>query len=171
MRGPIIGGGMIGGHLGSRVSALLDGQLGPEETEKAWAHVHTCHVCRDQVEREGWVKRQLSGLSVRDTAAAPAGLKGALLNPGLPLGEAYLALDQRPRRAGTGLAVLGGGAVGAAMMGVLALGAAPASAPTIERSPATSVTPAVVPSSPTASASTPGSPAPASVSYATRPRP
>ena len=51
------------GHLGSRVSALLDGQLPPDETERAWAHVHTCHFCRDQVEREGWVKTRLAGLS------------------------------------------------------------------------------------------------------------
>ena len=42
---------MIGGHLGTRVSALLDGQLSAEETERAWEHVHTCHTCRDQVER------------------------------------------------------------------------------------------------------------------------
>ncbi|CAA9397826.1 MAG: hypothetical protein AVDCRST_MAG60-1919 [uncultured Nocardioides sp.] len=27
-------------HLGSRVSALLDGRLPVEEEERAWAHVH-----------------------------------------------------------------------------------------------------------------------------------
>ena len=26
-------------HLGARISALLDGQLPPEESERAWAHV------------------------------------------------------------------------------------------------------------------------------------
>ena len=45
----------LGGHLGTRVSALLDGQLSAEETERAWAHVHQCHLCRDLVEREGWI--------------------------------------------------------------------------------------------------------------------
>ena len=39
--GPVMG---PVGHLGTRVSALLDGQLSPEETERAWAHVHTCHA-------------------------------------------------------------------------------------------------------------------------------
>ena len=47
------------GHLGSRVSALLDGQLPPDEAERAWGHVHSCHACRDLVEREGWVKTRL----------------------------------------------------------------------------------------------------------------
>ena len=59
------------GHLGDRASALLDGQLAPMEEERAWAHVHTCHQCRDVVEREGWVKTRLAGLSF-DTACAPS---------------------------------------------------------------------------------------------------
>ncbi|WP_205474502.1 hypothetical protein [Nocardioides sp. SYSU D00038] len=118
------------GHLGTRVSALLDGQMGCEEEERAWAHVHTCHQCRDLVEREGWVKTRLTGLSL-DCGGAPAHLKGSLL--GLPPGDVYLALHQehRPRRAA--MVALGGGAVGAAVMGVLALGAAPADAPTLDR--------------------------------------
>jgi len=123
-------------HLGTRISALLDGQLPPEESERAWEHVHTCHFCRDAVEREGWVKTRLAGLSY-DAGRAPDGLKGSLL--GMPPGEALLAFagappDHRMRR-NLGLAAIGGGAVGAAVMGVLALGAAPADAPTIERRP------------------------------------
>jgi anti-sigma factor RsiW len=126
------------GHLGPRVSALLDGQLSPEETERAWAHVHQCHICRDQVEREGWVKTRLAGLAYGG-ADAPAGLKGSLLGP-LPAapGDAFLAEDRDSRRRQLGLVALGGGAVGAAFMGVLALGVAPADAPTIDRrAPAT----------------------------------
>ena len=65
------------GHLGDRVSALLDGQLPPTEEERAWAHVHSCHLCRDLVEREGWVKTRLAGLSF--DAAAPDHLRGSLL--------------------------------------------------------------------------------------------
>ncbi len=119
------------GHLGTRVSALLDGQLSAEETERAWEHVHTCHTCRDQVEREGWVKTRLAGLSF-DTGCAPAHLKGSLL--GMPPGDVFLSMEaQRSRRAGLGMAAIGGGAVGAAVMGVLALGAAPADAPSIDR--------------------------------------
>jgi hypothetical protein len=140
------------GHLGVRVSALLDGQLAPDEEERAWAHVHACHQCRDHVEREGWVKTRLAGLSFDDGAQAPSHLKGSLLSSassclGLPPGEAYLvsaSSDPRPRR--IGLVALGGGAAGAAVMGVLALGAAPADAPTLDRrGPATSISNQVPP--------------------------
>ena len=140
------------GHLGPRVSALLDGQLSAEETERAWLHVHGCHACRDLVEREGWIKTRLSSLSCDPASSAPDDLKGALKGAldsprlGLAPGDVYLAmvqhdLEQHPGRSRrvAGLAAIGGGAVGAAVMGVLALGAAPADAPSIDRR-----TPAVI---------------------------
>ena len=40
-------GRVVIGHLGARVSALLDGQLSPADEERAWDHVHSCHQCRD----------------------------------------------------------------------------------------------------------------------------
>ncbi|GAA4697541.1 zf-HC2 domain-containing protein [Nocardioides conyzicola] len=126
------------GHLGTRVSALLDGQLSAEETERAWAHVHTCHACRDLVEHEGWVKTSLAGLSF-GTTATPDSLKGSLLGalPSSP-GDAYLVAGRDHRRRQIGLVALGGGAVGAAVMGVLALGVAPADGPVNDRrAPAT----------------------------------
>lgn len=127
----------MSGHLGTRVSALLDGQLSEQDTERAWAHVHLCHVCRDHVEREGWVKTRLARTSF-EPGPAPDTLKGALL--GMPPGDVLLALSQtgggrdpaRGRRA-VGFAAIGGGAVGAAVMGVLALGTAPADVPPIDR--------------------------------------
>ncbi len=129
------------GHLGPRISALLDGQLSAEETERAWAHVHTCHQCRDLVEHEGWVKTRLAGMQQR-ADSAPEHLKGSLL--GVTPGALYLSLvreDPHRSRRTVGLAALGGGAVGAAVMGVLALGAAPADAPSLDRrTPVTSVT-------------------------------
>ncbi|WP_134765258.1 hypothetical protein [Nocardioides sp. 1609] len=140
-------------HLGRRVSDLLDGQLSATETEAAWSHVHTCHQCRDDVEREGWVKTRLStlALDVDDSRCAPDRLKGALL--GMPPGDCYLRPSgpgmfahhdglsngdhtgaHRPRaRRTAGMAALGGGAVGAAVLGVLALGTAPADAPSFDR--------------------------------------
>jgi hypothetical protein len=130
------------GHLGDRVSALLDGQMSAVEEERAWVHVHDCHQCRDLVEREGWVKTRLAGLSF-ETATAPSSLKGSLLSSlsnGVPPGDVYLASARDPRPRRITLVALGGGAAGAAVMGVLALGAAPADAPTPERrAPATSV--------------------------------
>ncbi|UMG91767.1 hypothetical protein [Nocardioides sp. TF02-7] len=133
------------GHLGARVSALLDGQLPPAEAEEAWEHVYTCHACRDLVEREGWVKTRLAGLSC-GPGAAPPDLKGSLLN--LTPAERCLGggHDQQSRgRRGLGVAVLGGGAAGAAMLGVIALGLVPTSTPTADRRmPASRVeTPAV----------------------------
>ncbi len=118
------------GHLGSRVSALLDGQMSPADEERAWDHVHSCYQCRDEVEREGWVKTRLASMQLAG-ASAPSHLKGTLLVrsvvdwPDLP---AHPALADGRRRH-LGLAGIGGGAVGAAVMGVLALGASPANAP------------------------------------------
>lgn len=124
------------GHLGSRVSALLDGQLDPAEEESAWAHVHACHQCRDLVEREGWVKTRLAGLG-----AAPCGLpdspsdslRGSLLRPYAAGGgvAARTLADGPPPHLGARVrgALIGGGAVGVAVAGVLALGAAPADLP------------------------------------------
>jgi hypothetical protein len=126
------------GHLGTRVSALLDGQLPPEEAERAWAHVHSCHSCRDLVEREGWIKTRLAGLS-RDSGQAPDHLKGSLLGGGLPPGDSYLAMGPGARRSRrhVGLVAIGGGAVGAAVLGVLALGVAPGDPPGDRRGPVT----------------------------------
>jgi anti-sigma factor RsiW len=121
------------GHLGTKVSALLDGRLSPDESERAWAHVHTCHACRDRVEREGWVKTSLAGLSFGSTPV-PDSLKGSLLGAGAALpSDAYLAEDRDHRRRQIGLVAIGGGAVGAAVVSVLALGFAPADAPTNDR--------------------------------------
>ena len=123
------------GHLGPRVSALLDGQLPPAEAERAWAHVHLCHLCRDAVEREGWVKTRLAGLG---GTTAPAHLKGSLLvgaTAGLPPAGPS---DDTSRR--TGLVVLGGSAAGVALLGVLAVGlAAGPDTPTDRRTPVTNL--------------------------------
>lgn len=139
------------GHLGARVSALLDGQMPPQEAERAWEHVHACHPCRDLVEREGWIKTRLSGLGAPGAVgAAPDALKGLLKHDplgspwppstGSPLAGSPAARrpDDRPRRGALALAALGGGAAGAAVMGVLTFGASaerpaptPPSAPTV----------------------------------------
>ena len=70
------------GHLGPRISALLDGQLSPAEEERAWEHVHSCHQCRDEVEREGWVKARLSSMQYAGSQA-PSHLKGSLMVSGV----------------------------------------------------------------------------------------
>jgi anti-sigma factor RsiW len=132
-------GRLVIGHLGSRVSALLDGQLPPAEAERAWAHVQACHACRDLVEREGWIKTRLAGLSFGDTPT-PDHLKGSLLgSPGSALtAEPFPTYDGRTRR-NVGLVALGGGAVGVAVVGVLALGVGPSDGPGERRTPPASV--------------------------------
>lgn len=137
------------GHLGPRVSALLDGQLPAEEAERAWAHVHACHACRDLVEREGWVKTRLAGLSF-GTATAPDHLKGrlgaaAFTASSFPSAPAAGAGRTSGARRPLGLVALGGGAVGMAVAGVLALGTAPADGPGERRAPTTSLTRPEVP--------------------------
>jgi hypothetical protein len=121
------------GHLGTRVSALLDGQLSPADEERAWEHVHSCHQCRDAVEREGWVKTRLATMQLASSSAAPSHLKGSLLFRGIvdwpDLPDHAVLVDAGSRRRHLGLAGIGSGAVGAAVMGVLALGASPANAP------------------------------------------
>lgn len=116
-------------HLGSRVSALLDGRLSAAEEERAWAHVHECNPCRDLIEREGWVKTQLAGLSFADRSAfdAPASLKDSLLaaaDRGSALTpEPFVTAATSARSRHRSLVAIGGGAAGAAVVGVLALGA------------------------------------------------
>lgn len=141
-------------HLGTRASALLDGQLPDEEADRLWEHVHGCHACRDLVEREGWIKTQLSGLG---GGGAPLDLKGSLkgtldAHPALPTahsaGDLFLtpAAPSRVRRS-AGVALTAGSAAGMAVLGVLALGAAPADAPTVDRrAPVANLTPVRAPS-------------------------
>jgi hypothetical protein len=120
------------GHLGTRVSALLDGQLSAADEERAWEHVHSCHQCRDAVEREGWVKTRLATMQLAGSRA-PSHLRGSLLVHGivgwsdLPDHPALGGVESRRRH--LGMTGIGSGAVGAAVMGVLALGASPANAP------------------------------------------
>ena len=124
------------GHLGDRVSALLDGQLSPAEAEKAWAHVHACHFCRDLVEREGWIKTRLAGLSAAPDTT-PDSLKGALAH------GAFVGTPSAPPvhgRSRSNVALLGGTALGAAVAGMLALGVAQGGAPVERRPPVTSLT-------------------------------
>jgi anti-sigma factor RsiW len=122
------------GHLGPRISALLDGQLSGAEEERAWEHVHSCYQCRDEVEREGWVKTRLSSMQYAGSQA-PSHLKESLLVSGViaqwheSMPEQMFAIADGRSRRHLGLAGIGGGAVGAAVMGVLALGASPANAP------------------------------------------
>lgn len=130
----------IGGHLGSSVSALVDGQLSPEDNERAWAHVLHCPPCRRLVEREGWVKRQLAGMAGNPTAdQPPAHLVGSLrqLDAAAEAWATVEEIEHRGRhRRRAGLVLAGAGSVSAAVFGLaslsgagLGIGGAPAGTP------------------------------------------
>lgn len=136
-------------HLGPRVSALLDGRLDPDEEERCWNHVHSCHSCRDLVEQEGWVKTQLAQLSFEGSQTSHdfksalvgrcAAASGSALVP-----VAFQTAGHRPRR---GLVAIGGGAASACVVGVLVLGVA--GSPVREpRPPATDLSRPVTPAPP-----------------------
>ncbi|TQL01327.1 zf-HC2 domain-containing protein [Cellulomonas sp. SLBN-39] len=48
-------------HLGSWISALVDGQLDPAATERALAHVAVCRQCADELEAARAARRALAG--------------------------------------------------------------------------------------------------------------
>lgn len=109
----------LSGHIGTRTSALVDGQLSPAEEERAWSHVLTCPGCRRLVEHEGWVKRQLGSLSDPEASDPRPQLLGSLYAV-----DAWAAADrieQHSRRRRTIVAMVGGGAVGACVLGLLTL--------------------------------------------------
>lgn len=115
----------LNGHLGDRVSALVDGQLSEEEEERAWAHAMTCPGCRRLIEREGWLKTRLSTMSNPSTNAQPRpGLIGALYD--VDAWSAVDAIERHGRARRTAFVAAGAGSVGAAVIGLLALTGAPA---------------------------------------------
>ncbi|MCC2314475.1 zf-HC2 domain-containing protein [Cellulomonas xiejunii] len=48
-------------HLGSRISALVDGQLDPAATERAFAHVATCPMCARELAAARAARQALAG--------------------------------------------------------------------------------------------------------------
>ncbi len=157
----------LGGHLGSSVSALVDGQLDQATTERAWDHVLGCSQCRALVEREIWVKNRLALLAGNGPAPRLvemlrelAGSEGSAGPADAPL---FGTVDRSVRaRRLTVLALLGVGSVSAAVFAVATLGgpfglqggpgapafigdATPSSAPSSSVGP--SVLPSVVPTS------------------------
>lgn len=148
----------FGGHLGSSVSALVDGQLDPDAAERAWAHVLECDDCRFLVEREGWVKRRLATMRGDEP---PASLVGSLQDLD-PAAEAWAAVDEIERkgrgRRRAGLVVAGAGSVSAAVFGLaslsgagLGIGGAPAGPPATDLTrPSSTRTPITVVIAPSA---------------------
>jgi anti-sigma factor RsiW len=115
----------LSGHIGSKVSALVDGQLPPADEERAWSHVLTCPGCRRLVEHDGWTKRQLGTLCGSSVMDPPPQLLGSLYAV-----DAWSAVDEiekRSRRRRTAVVLVGGGAVGACVLGLVTVAGGPTS--------------------------------------------
>jgi hypothetical protein len=121
--------GLPRGHLGSSVSALVDGQLDAETSERAWQHVLSCPPCRRLVEHEGWVKRQLAEIAEAPQADQPSDqLIGSLLHldPAAVAWADTQEIEDRGRnRRRAGIVLVGAGSVSAAVLGLSTLSGAP----------------------------------------------
>ena len=73
-------------HLGDRLSALVDGELGGAERDRALAHLAACEQCRTEATELRALKRKLRGLM--DGAPAEAAMTSRLIamtGPGGPM--------------------------------------------------------------------------------------
>ncbi|MET0839337.1 MAG: zf-HC2 domain-containing protein [Marmoricola sp.] len=123
----------LSGHIGSKVSALVDGQLPSAEEERAWSHVLTCPGCRRLVEHEGWTKRQLGSLCGSGTTEPPPQLVGSLYD--VDAWAAVDAIEKSSRRRRTTAVLVGGGAVGACLLGLVTVTGGPAARTTVPTTP------------------------------------
>lgn len=134
---------LLGGHLGSSVSALVDGQLDDEASERAWQHVAQCDPCRRLVEHEGWLKRQLAHIADAPRADEPSDrFLGALLHldpEAMAWAETQQIEDRGRSRRRAGIVLVGAGSVSAAVLGIATLGGAPFGAGQGDRTPATTI--------------------------------
>lgn len=113
-RRPVLG---LVGHLGSRVSDLVDGRLGPDEEERAWSHVHGCEGCRRLVEIESWTKTRLRSFSRHDDREAPR----LSLSPEQLAWAQVHEVEHAGVRRRAALAAVGAGSVGVAVIGIVAV--------------------------------------------------
>jgi len=73
-------------HLGDRLSALVDGELGGAERDRAYAHLASCEQCRAEAVELRALKQKLRGL-MADAPAEAAMTRRliAMTGPGGPL--------------------------------------------------------------------------------------
>jgi hypothetical protein len=73
-------------HLGARVSALVDGELGHEARDRALAHVAHCATCRQQLETERAIKAMVAGSPTPEPSADLLASLTGMAEPGGPVG-------------------------------------------------------------------------------------
>ena len=72
-------------HLGPRISALVDGELGHQERDRALAHVANCPSCRAALEEERRVKDRLASAHTPPASPALTARLLGLAEPGDPM--------------------------------------------------------------------------------------
>lgn len=83
-------------HLGARLGALVDGELGHRARERALAHVAGCDACRAEVEAHRAVKDRVAGAPVPQAPADTISALLALAAPGGPLPPRSRAMPLGP---------------------------------------------------------------------------
>ena len=73
-------------HLGTQISALIDGELGGVELDRANAHLAGCAACQAEAAGLRQLKRELRALGELDGADAVTGRLLAMICPGGPGG-------------------------------------------------------------------------------------
>jgi len=71
-------------HLGSLISALIDGELGGVELDRANAHLAGCAACQSEAAQLRELKRELRTLGDLDGEAAITSRLLAMVGPGCP---------------------------------------------------------------------------------------
>jgi anti-sigma factor RsiW len=71
-------------HLGNLISALIDGELGGVELDRANAHLAGCAVCQSEAAQLRQLKRELRTLGDLDGADEITGRLLAMVGPGRP---------------------------------------------------------------------------------------
>ena len=83
-------------HLGTLISALIDGELAGAELDRANAHLAGCAVCRTEAAQLRRLKRELSALGELDAAESVTRRLLAMTQPNAPVPAR--PLQRRPAR-------------------------------------------------------------------------
>lgn len=119
----------LGGHLGDRTAALVDGQLTELQAERAWQHVLGCPGCRQAVEQQVAAKQALGAL--RPAEPEPQVPRSWLDPEALAAWQQVVEVDRQSRRRTTLVTgVLGGSALTASLAVAVVVGAGGVAAPT-----------------------------------------
>ncbi|HRV68424.1 MAG TPA: hypothetical protein P5108_03160 [Marmoricola sp.] len=120
----------LSGHIGDKAAALVDGQLSPEASERAWSHVLGCPGCRQIVEYEAWTKRQLGALSTHPEARIPAPSEHLIdILQSVECAAPIFSSGDPARNPRRTVGVLGAGALSVVLAGGLLAGITQAGAP------------------------------------------